>query len=207
MAIQFPADIMVSTSVDTTQRYQAIVREAERLFGENGYHGTSIADIAGSAGVAQGLINYHFGSKEELLVHVVREKRSVLLEQLNTIKQSDQTAEAKIRAAVKMLLDMAGSGLALTQMVLIGYLETSYNDSVRRILLESLGDQVNGFAELIDDGIAKGEFKSVDSKRTTHLVVGMVFEMIRVAVVGEEILKSDEMTDEITYILMGGIKN
>lgn len=198
---------MVNSTENTTERYRSIVREAERLFIENGYNGTSVADIAEAAGVAQGLINYHFGSKEELLIHVLKSSRSVMLEQLNSISQCDQTAEVKLRMAIQMLLELADSGLALTQMTLISFFETSFTNKIRIALVESLNDQVSGFADLIKEGIDQGEFKPVGSRRTTHLIVGMVFEMIRLAVVGEEELKPAEMADEITSILMDGMRS
>lgn len=41
--------------------------------GQVGYAKATMKDIAARAGVAQGLIGYHFGTKEALLVEVVRE--------------------------------------------------------------------------------------------------------------------------------------
>ncbi|OWR32000.1 hypothetical protein CDO73_05885 [Saccharibacillus sp. O23] len=55
------------------ERKNAILQAAFTLFGQVGYARASMKDIAARAGVAQGLIGYHFGSKETLLVEVVRE--------------------------------------------------------------------------------------------------------------------------------------
>lgn len=50
---------------DLTAR--ARIRDASlELFGERGYRGTSIRDIARRAGVSPGLIQHHFGPKDEL---------------------------------------------------------------------------------------------------------------------------------------------
>ncbi|WP_379971308.1 TetR/AcrR family transcriptional regulator [Ectobacillus sp. sgz5001026] len=54
-------------------RRDAILQAAYTLFGTVGYSKASMKEIAAKAGVAQGLIGYHFGSKEKLLVDVVRE--------------------------------------------------------------------------------------------------------------------------------------
>ena len=37
---------------------------AEKLFARRGFHGTSLRDITGAAGVDLALVNYHFGSKK-----------------------------------------------------------------------------------------------------------------------------------------------
>src|SRR2546428_2242467 len=44
-----------------------------------GYANTSMKDIAREAGIAQGLIHYYFGSKEDLLVAVVRSLNDQML--------------------------------------------------------------------------------------------------------------------------------
>jgi AcrR family transcriptional regulator len=48
-----------------------ILDAAERLFAQRGFHGVSIRDITGMAGVDVALANYHFGSKQGLLEAVV----------------------------------------------------------------------------------------------------------------------------------------
>lgn len=60
-------------STNQDERKQAIMQAAYTLFGQIGYAKTSMKEIAAKAGVAQGLIGYHFGNKETLLVEVVRE--------------------------------------------------------------------------------------------------------------------------------------
>ncbi|HUB79288.1 MAG TPA: TetR family transcriptional regulator [Bryobacteraceae bacterium] len=51
-----------------------ILDTAERLFGEQGYAGTSLRQIIAKAGVNLAAIHYHFGSKEELLDQLVKRK-------------------------------------------------------------------------------------------------------------------------------------
>jgi AcrR family transcriptional regulator len=48
------------------RRRLAIAQSAERLFGQHGYEGVSIRDIAADAQVNSALIRYHFGRKEDL---------------------------------------------------------------------------------------------------------------------------------------------
>jgi len=57
-----------------TETQGKILDTAERLFGEHGYGGTSLRQIIAEAGVNLAAIHYHFGSKEELLEHLVERK-------------------------------------------------------------------------------------------------------------------------------------
>jgi AcrR family transcriptional regulator len=51
-----------------------ILDAAERLFGEQGYAETSLRHIIADAGVNLAAIHYHFGSKEDLLLNLVRRR-------------------------------------------------------------------------------------------------------------------------------------
>lgn len=59
-----------------------ILAAAERLFAERGFDHTSTALIAAEARVPQGLIFYHFKTKMELLLAVIREDQASLLDGL-----------------------------------------------------------------------------------------------------------------------------
>ncbi|MDF2508070.1 MAG: TetR family transcriptional regulator [Microbacterium sp.] len=48
-----------------------LLQAAIEAFGERGVDGASIAEITNRAGVAQGLVNYHFGGKEQLVAAVI----------------------------------------------------------------------------------------------------------------------------------------
>ena len=60
-------------------RKQEILDTALKLFGENGYEKTSIADIAKAIGVAQGLCYRYFPSKEALFDRAIDQYADVLV--------------------------------------------------------------------------------------------------------------------------------
>ena len=58
-----------STKPDTHER---ILQAAFTVLSRQGYENTSIKDIAEEAGVAQGLVHYHFKSKQQLVLAVLQ---------------------------------------------------------------------------------------------------------------------------------------
>ncbi len=58
--------------LQSEQTRQQIVDSAARLFARQGYHGTSMAELAAATGLTKGAFYHHFGSKEALFFAVVQ---------------------------------------------------------------------------------------------------------------------------------------
>ena len=58
----------------TRLRKEQVIREAIRFFGQHGYHGTKLADIAKAAGVTEPGLLHHYPSKVQLLMDVLAER-------------------------------------------------------------------------------------------------------------------------------------
>lgn len=69
------------------ERRRAIVEAAIQHFAREGYRGTGIAAIAEAAGVTTGGLLHHFGSKEGLLVEVLRERDREALASFGTFDE------------------------------------------------------------------------------------------------------------------------
>ena len=105
----------MSTAVSPLTR-QRLLAAASELFAERGFHGTKARDIAVRAGVNLAAANYHFGSKKELYLAVLRaqfaEVRALLRRrgatksprQLSRLSRVD--TEALLRARVQAMLDL-----------------------------------------------------------------------------------------------------
>lgn len=58
----------------TRVRKEQLIHEAIRFFGQNGYHGTRLADIAKAAGVTEPGLLHHYPTKVHLLMDVLAER-------------------------------------------------------------------------------------------------------------------------------------
>ncbi len=86
----------------TQQRKEQVIREAIRFFGQNGYHGARLADIARAAGVTEPGLLHHFPSKAHLLMEVLAERDRIDRERFGQALRDDfATPLALLQALVE----------------------------------------------------------------------------------------------------------
>ena len=78
---------------------------AEKLFSEHGFEGTSVRDIAATAGCNIAAVNYYFGGKEKLYTEVwrrqlmqIRDARIQAIEQVMSEKEGNPSLEDLLRS-------------------------------------------------------------------------------------------------------------
>jgi|SRR5450631_2012248 len=62
---------------------------AEMLFSRKGFDGTSVRDIAESAGINTAMISYYFGSKEKLMEEIFERKSMNIREKVDALLKED----------------------------------------------------------------------------------------------------------------------
>jgi AcrR family transcriptional regulator len=93
---------------------ELILESAIELFAERGVPGASIAEITRRAGVAQGLVNYHFGGKEQLIVAVI----DAWFEALFGLPGVGGTADERLAGLIDSVVMATGYALPLQRAVL-----------------------------------------------------------------------------------------
>lgn len=78
---------MVSIKEKTGDTKSKIVDAAYQVLAEQGFEKTSMKEIAKQAGISQGLINYYFPSKEDLMFEVFHLESARYIEEMNKISE------------------------------------------------------------------------------------------------------------------------
>jgi AcrR family transcriptional regulator len=117
-----------STKPDTRER---ILEAAFSVLSRQGYENTSIKDIAEEAGVAQGLIHYHFKSKEQLVLSVLAEVCRAMEYAPAKGLEGAQQAYAKFRA---MLKEAKATHALYIQLIAVGLHDKEVGDGVFKFL-------------------------------------------------------------------------
>ena len=143
---------MSTTQFSTKDR---ILNAAEGLFAQQGFAGTSLREVTSRADVNIAAVNYHFGSKENLINEVFRrrmdemsEARISQLEQ--AVAQHPGEIEPILRAFVIPALAVSqdrGGGIAFIRVIARAYAEK--NDGLRAFLSARYGHVLRDFAKAL----------------------------------------------------------
>jgi AcrR family transcriptional regulator len=143
---------MPGTHFSTKDR---ILAAAEELFAQHGFAGTTLRQVTGRADVNIAAVNYHFGSKENLVNEVFRRRMDEMTRQrLARLKTAvrehpgelDPVLAAFVEPALEMAQDRHGGG-SFIRVIARAYAEK--NDGLRRFLSERYGHVLREFAKAI----------------------------------------------------------
>lgn len=132
-----------------------ILHAAEELFAQQGFASTSLRQVTSRADVNIAAVNYHFGSKDNLVNEVFRRRMDVMSAQRlaalakavdATPGQLDPILAAFVEPALAMAQDRHGGG-AFIRVIARAYAES--NDSLRKFLSDQYGHVLRAFAKAI----------------------------------------------------------
>ncbi len=183
---------------------RCILEAAQQLFASHGYHGASIRDIVQACGVSNAALYYHFGSKQNLYLEVLREYLAGVVGQL----QSADTGEGPCRSRLTRVA-LAHARIILEsrnvlQTLLRDVAALDHADMVR--LIPELSDKIPAtFASILKDGIAAGQIRAVPARRTGILLMGMVNAMAVRRLYAEVETTTEQDVGLVVDVLLEGI--
>jgi AcrR family transcriptional regulator len=89
------------TRMTASERREAILAAAMAVFGERGYHGASIDEIAQAAGISKALIYEHFASKKELHASLLDRYAGELFARLEANAATGTGGEQRLRGGME----------------------------------------------------------------------------------------------------------
>ncbi|WIY61719.1 TetR/AcrR family transcriptional regulator [Bacillus arachidis] len=149
-----------------------IAYQAEELFSQKGYAATSMEDICEITERSKGSIYYHFKSKEELFLFVVRQHTYDWLEKWNE-------KEKQYRTSTEKLYGLAEYHVEDTQHPIFSAVEEfSMSQVVSKEILDEMlvlaRESYGVFEKLIEEGIKSGEFRQGDIRDLMYIVNGLL---------------------------------
>jgi AcrR family transcriptional regulator len=119
-----------------SDKAKRIVQAMRASVGRRGAAGSTFDHVAQEAGVSRGLLHYYFGTKERLLVEVVRHDSDVRLQRLEQSLAAADSVDAIVEALVTQLKDFVDEGAASHALIYELFSVSRRNDEVREELAE-----------------------------------------------------------------------
>ncbi len=160
-----------SAVVELPGKDEQILAEAVRIFKQKGYHATSVQDIADAVGLQKGSLYHYISGKEELLLTIFERGSGGFTRRLQEITASAAPPVDKLRSAVEAQVIMLCEHLD-TYSVYLAERRTLTGRTQSKVRAEA-ERHTHLVEEIIRDGIARGDFRRVDTKMAAYAILGM----------------------------------
>jgi len=140
-------------------RKRMISEGAVKLFASNGFFATTITDIAKEVSMAQGLVYHYYKSKDDIYLEVISHALDMMNEAVQGLRQSNQPADEKIKAALIELFKTIQTSDRFNQTVKIitnARNSTAIPEPVKQILDEKRDIPYQALAEIFSIGQRDG---------------------------------------------------
>ena len=162
--------VLESTRVAVSTREQ-LLRAAARLFREQGFHGTSVAEVASSAGITKSSFYHHFASKQALLAEILMDTVSRVTPAVEAIASADLPAVERLRAVARChVVELIHDQDKVACFVEEGrFLAPDYRDA----FVAARDRYEQSLRKILEDGVRSGEFRPVSVRLASLAVLGM----------------------------------
>lgn len=200
---------------------ESILANAERMFADRGYAGTTLREIADASRVTQALINYYFGSKFALFqevylrraVEVARERLINLenLEQLEAVTGEPPAVEDVVRAFLEPTLALRATPEGRNFLRLQSRLHTEPPHLSYKLRTEAYDRSTRDYVRLLRK--VRPELSALDAYWRVTMMIGTYLYAFSDTHRMEELAGSDydptdsaSVLEQVTRFLAGGLQ-
>ena len=189
------------TEEEQANRRHEIFHKVVHVFAKNGFHETSMREIAETAGLGKSTLYDYFKTKDEILLYFFEDQLNDLTEAAQKIASRDISASERLRQVMIVHMEFLQANKSL-------FMKLSLE--AQRLKLESqqqVQKKRHAFQDLvcglIEEGIHEGAFRSVDPLLAARLLIN---SMAPVVFTSRPTGTPQEMTEETMDILLKGLQ-
>ncbi|MCO6487502.1 MAG: TetR/AcrR family transcriptional regulator [Phaeodactylibacter sp.] len=127
---------------------EAIKKAAMELFAHNGYHSTSISQIAKEAGISKGLLYNYFDSKEDLLHDIIMEAVDMGEQIMGDVLSSPEEAAQQLRSMTEVTFEVVRKDLHYWKLMTSLAFQTDVLTNLMPELRKKQGEAVAAIADI-----------------------------------------------------------
>ncbi len=193
----------MSNRVPTEARKEQILATAQQMFSHQGYHGTTMRDIAQALNMQGGSLYAHITAKEDILWEIVNRAADEFLAAALPLVDAPGPAAARLRAMLHAHVGVVARNL---ENATVFFHEWRFLGADRRAALTARRDAYEAcFRQVIAQGIAAGEFPYADARLGAVLVLSAgnwLYQWFR----PDGTLSADEVADQFADMILAGLR-
>jgi TetR/AcrR family transcriptional regulator, fatty acid metabolism regulator protein len=188
-----------------SDKRDAILRAATKVFAQNGYFQSQVADVAKVAGVAAGTVYLYFKGKDDLLVSIFERSMSEVLAEGRAALEGTADPAQRLRQLAHMHLGRLGRDRDLAVVF-----QVELRQSVKfmeRFSESFLQDYFKLIRQAIADGQQRGAFrKDLSATTATKIFFGALDEMATNWVLSRRKYDLSAEADAVVDLFLNGVK-
>lgn len=155
---------------------ERILRAAETVFAENGFHHTLMDEVVKAAGTSKGGIYFHFPSKESLFFALMDRLAEKMLREVEEAMTGQDSPIAKVQSALEAALKALSRQRHLAKILLLqGY---GLGSAFEEKKMEIYGRFARVIQSHLDEAVAEGALPEIDTEVTAYAWIGALNELI-----------------------------
>lgn len=147
----------------------AVLRTAAQMFNENGFHATSLDDVAERLHITKPTLYYYVKNKDDILFQCVSRGLAMLQDAIRDVAQSGGTARDKLFAAMRQYAEIVTMDFGMC-VIRVG--EDPLPLESRKKLRAMKRELDMEFRQLIQQGIEEGSMAPCDPKMAAFTIAG-----------------------------------
>lgn len=189
----------------TNPRRAEIIARAAQLFAREGYHLSSMNDIAAAAGIRKATLYHYFKSKAEILYTIHDEFMDLLLDGHAERKQTENGWEPLLLGAIRDIVQVTMERRGHIRVAIEYRRELAeLPEDLQTRLADKRSEHYAAIRGLLQQGVENGDLET-DPTTATFAIMGMAFWTYQwVQPTGD--LTSEELADRMFTLVIDGAK-
>jgi TetR/AcrR family fatty acid metabolism transcriptional regulator len=201
---RFTLEAGIRTRAKSNDKYHRILEAAVKVFAKQGFHKSTIAQIAREAGVADGTIYLYFKNKDDILVQFFEFKTRQVFDRFQEIVSKGDNAKEKLSQLIRSHLQEFERD---RNMAMVYQSETRRNSPLVKEQIKQMSKMyLDIVAEIVEQGQVEGCFrKDLYLGLVKRYILGAVEEVINTWIGSGGKYDLVAMADPLVDLLIRGI--
>jgi len=184
-----------------------IVQSALKLFADQGYDATGVAEICKSSGVSKGAFYHHFPSKQAVFLVLLQEWLQSLDKELGRAMSASSNVPEGLLAMASEMQGVFAAADGRLSLFLEFWQQARRDPAVWKELIAPYRRYRDYFAQIVQTGIDEGSLRPVDAQAAGQALVALAVGIVVQGVLDPGGAQWDVVTRDALQLLITGLSS